>query len=304
MVLNPGCNYGTGRRRWEAVRSGLRDRIGAFEVRSTERPDEVEPIIREERARGTRFFIAAGGDGTVNLLADVLVRLGAKDAVLGGVGLGSSNDFHKPFRAEDYIAGMPVRVDRGRAVASDVIRVEYAGLDEVKHVRHCLLNASIGITAEANAFFNSRTRFIKLLQRVSVNLAITWTAVRGVLAFRDVPVALSVDAGPRQQLPITNLGVLKRHHFAGSLSYDTPVAPDSGTVAVNYCYDLNLFERLTTLAALGKGRFRGRNKTVSVEAREVRIRSEQEFALELDGETVRAKTADFTVVPRAIGVCL
>jgi diacylglycerol kinase (ATP) len=304
VILNPGCNYGTGRRRWEAVRHGLRDRIGAFEVRSTDRPDEVEPVVKEALAQGTRFFVAAGGDGTVNLLADALVRLGAADAVLGGVGLGSSNDFHKPFRPEDRIAGVPVRVDLTRSVASDVIRVEYTSPDGAAHTRRCLLNSSIGITAEANAYFNSRRKLIMAVQRVSVNLAVSMTAVRGVVVFRSIPVTLRLDDEPEQRLAITNLGVLKRRYFAGSLAYDTPVAPDSGLVAVNYCFGLNLFERLVTLAVLGAGRFKGRKKTVCREARRVGLRSEQPFALELDGETVQARSAYLAVVPKAIGVCV
>jgi len=32
VLLNPGCNYATGRSRWNKVETGLRARIGEFEV--------------------------------------------------------------------------------------------------------------------------------------------------------------------------------------------------------------------------------------------------------------------------------
>ena len=32
VLLNPGCNYGTGRKRWENVSPGLRERIGEFDL--------------------------------------------------------------------------------------------------------------------------------------------------------------------------------------------------------------------------------------------------------------------------------
>ncbi|UCG43107.1 MAG: hypothetical protein JSU73_00390, partial [candidate division WOR-3 bacterium] len=102
---------------------------------------------------------------------------------------------------------------------------------------------------------------------------------------------------------VSNLGILKRHHFAGSLCYDTPVAPDSGTLAVNLCHDLSLFERVRVLVSLSKGRFQGLPKTRCCLAGSLSVRSERSFALEVDGEVVRAREVRFSVVPKAVQVC-
>jgi diacylglycerol kinase family enzyme len=325
VLLNPGCNYATGRSRWARVEPGLRARLGEFDVEELQSESEVKAQVSSALSRGVVWLAAAGGDGTVNLVANAMLELGAKDAVLGGIGLGSSNDFHKPFRPEDFIARMPVRVDFAHARPVDVIRVEYAdgaggpptansesGLrrsdfvirtSATKSLRCCLLNASIGITAEGNAFFNRRTAFIRALQRISHDLAVTGAALRSLVAFKDIPARLAID-GAAAELAVTNLGILKRPNFAGSLRYDTEIAVDDGRLGVNASCGLNLFERMSTFAALSRGRFQGRPKTLCRYGTSVEVAAERRFAVELDGEIVYARTVRFLVMPKVLRVCL
>jgi diacylglycerol kinase family enzyme len=317
VLLNPACNYGTGLKRWQRVEPELRHRIGSFALEQTSSTDDLKTKVAAALGRGVTQFIAAGGDGTVNALANVLLagdirrghdpissaRMGHVP-MLGAVGLGSSNDFHKPFRPEDRIGRVPLRVDFDRARPVDVIQVDY-GLDEEAPVtRYCLLNASIGVTAEANAFFNSRSTFIRALQRVSVNLAIFVTALRGVLAYRNIPCRVRIDDQPDDELAVTNLSVLKRPNVAGSLCYDSPVAPDDGRLAANLCWGLSLPERVSMLAALTRGHFTGRPKTRTQYGTSVQVQSEQAFAVEMDGEVVTAKAVTFRLVPKALRVCM
>ena len=304
VLLNPGCNYQTGARRWAKVEPELRHRIGEFELEELRSESAVRAQVRAARGRGVVVFIAAGGDGTVNLIANALLDSGAATEIaLGAVGLGSSNDFHKPFRREDFIGRMPVRVDLGRARPVDVIRIEYED-GEPAAARCCLLNASIGITAEGNAFFNTRTTLIRLLQRVSHDLAVTATALRTLFVYKNIPCRLQVDDNPAADFAITNLGVIKRPNFAGSLRYDTSIAPDDGHVGVNLSYGLSLLERVTALVALSGGRFAGRPKTLCLSGARAVVTSPQRFAVELDGEIVYARTARFSVIPKAMKVCL
>jgi len=304
VLLNPGCNYRTGDRRWARVEPGLRSRIGEFATEELRSESAVRAQVQAALGRGVVVFIAAGGDGTVNLIVNALLDSdAAPEVTLGAVGLGSSNDFHKPFRREDFISGMPVRADLKRARPVDVIRVEWEDAGSVA-TRYCLLNASIGITAEGNAFFNTRTMLIRLLQRVSHDLAVTATALRTVLVYKNLPCRLQVDDNPAADFAITNLGVIKRPNFAGSLRYDTPIAPDDGHIGVNLSYGLSLPERVATLAALSGGRFACRPKTLCLSGTVAAVTSSQRFAVELDGEIVYARTVRFSVIPKALKVCL
>jgi diacylglycerol kinase family enzyme len=304
VFLNPRCNYGTGRVRWERVRDGVQERTGPFEFVETSSPEELAFRVGEAARSGERVLVAAGGDGSVNLLLNTVIAAGlGPDTTIGAVGLGSSNDFHKPFRPEALVRGTPVRVDAAGGKPCDVIRVEYTGRDGQRSTRFCMLNASVGVTAEANAYFNSRHRFIELLQQLSVNLVISATALRTVLAFRAIRCRVEVDRADEEQFDVTNLGVVKNPHFAGSFCYDSPVKPDDGRIGVNLCWGLSRVRMAAMLAALQRGEFSGRPKTRTWLAREAAVESDESFALEMDGEVVQARGARFSVVPQRVRCC-
>jgi diacylglycerol kinase (ATP) len=303
VFLNPGATYGTGVERWRLLEGELRGRVGELEVEELDVASLPERLS-EAVVRGERRFVAAGGDGSVGALANAMMTLPADaDVALGAVGLGSSNDFHKPFDAASFIAGMPVAVDFDRASARDVIRIDYRQRDGSSGKVYAVVNASAGVTAEANAAFNEPNALIRAARSLSVDAAISAAVLTTLATYRDLTCALSVDAGDAEMVSVTNLGVYKNPHFGGALRYDTEVGRDDGTLGVGLCEGLTKLRTVATLAALRKGRFRGRAGTRSWVARELTVDADREFALEADGETVRATGARFSVDQRRLRCC-
>jgi len=305
VLLNPRASYGRAADIWRRVAPALEERSPGFRVEEIGPGSDVAAAVGRGRENGERTFVAAGGDGTVNAVLNAIVGIdegGAAGVTLGAIGMGSSNDFHKPFRPEALLAGVPVRIDAGRARTTDVIRIDYEDPGGVPATRHALMNASLGVTAEANARFNDPTAFIRTARTVSVDGAIVAAVLTTVATFRDIVCRLSVDAGEAETIPVTNLGVIKSPHFGGSFCYDTPIEPDDGALGVNLCERLTRFQVLTTLAALRKRRFRGRPKTRSWICQSARVEADRVFALETDGEIVRARAAEFTVLPGKVRV--
>src|SRR5262249_27239042 len=111
VILNPSANGGRGRTRFAAAACDpqLARQLGGlpvFDGLDTAGGDERQAARGEwlmwQVRHGRRHFVAAGGDGTVNLALNGLLavrrRLGLpRDALrLGALGIGSSNDFLKP----------------------------------------------------------------------------------------------------------------------------------------------------------------------------------------------------------------
>ncbi len=305
VLVNPVCNYGLGRKAWPRVEPALRRRFGAFDVEEIESPRAVDGQVARALEEGERVFIAAGGDGTVNLLLNALLNAGlkAEDAVLGAVGLGSSNDFHKPFRSESFVEGIPTRMEWKKAGACDVIGVRYGSGGGEPATRYCLVNASIGVTAEANALYNSRAKSIALAKRLGHEAAVIVSALLTIGRYKNIPAGLGLEGRPLESFRITNLGVIKNPHFAGGLCYDTIIRPDDGTMAVNLCQGMGKGEAVRALLRLYQKKFSGYSKTRSWTAREFRVQSRKPFALEMDGEVVSAARADFSILPGRMRCC-
>ena len=304
VFVNPGATYGTGRERWSRVEDELRRRLGGFEVEEIGAPGELPDRLAELVRRNERRFVAAGGDGTVNLLLNAIMALPEGDRiVLGAVGLGSSNDFHKPIVESATIEGMPVKVDFDGARDRDVIRIEYETPDGSTATRYSLINASVGVTAEANARFNEPSWLVRAARAVSVDAAISAAVLTTLATWTDVTCGLAIDGGEPAMTSVTNLGVFKNPHFGGALCYDTPVAPDDGVLGVALCENMSAFETVTMLSALRKGRFSGRPKTRTWRARSLSVQGDRVFALETDGEVLRARSARFSVAPRSVRCC-
>lgn len=305
VFLNSHCRYNTGLNRWKKVREELRALIGDFEENEIRAGDQFGAQVSTVMEEGAETLIAAGGDGTVNLLLNEIMSspVDRGRITIGAVGLGSSNDFHKPLRSEACVKGIPVRIDAAKAIHCDVIRIDYQDPKGDWNVRFCLNNASIGITAEANAFYNSRPKFIKGLRKMSIETAIVASALKTILTYQCIPSLLKVGQRKPEHVTVTNLGIIKNPHFAGSFCYDSDIKPDDGRLGINLCEHFSFPETIKMLFALSRHHFQGLRKTRSWIDTQGAVRGDQIFALEMDGEVVRATNAIFRIIPKAVRCC-
>lgn len=299
VMLNPAAHRGRARER-------LADALSLITPPEVEIVETARDLITNARsigtaiAEGTRRIVAAGGDGTVHAVVNALWSSSGgqplPDVVLGAIGLGSSNDFHKP-----YTQQIPTRLDFEHPSPRDVVCVEFddgAGW----HERIFVASASIGVTAEANALFNREDRALRWLKRSMTDVAIPYAALKTMTTFRPHEAELHV-ADEELHVTVSNLSVLKTPYLSGDLHFDVRVATDDGQVAVTLCDGMSRLELVRTMVGLYRGRFQGRPKTRTWTARALSVQLTSPAALELDGELVRAHTARFQVHPRWLNVC-
>jgi len=302
VLLNPAAGGRRGLARWRRAEGAV---AAACEPRvvQTDLAGAWRCAVRDAIAHGTRFFIAAGGDGTVSALADELarargrVRLG--DLTLGAVGLGSSNDFHKPYGRT--VGGVPVRLDASDE-RRDVCVARYTAPDGTAHDRCFVISASVGVVAEANAFFNGGDGSERWLRGRWTGGAILYAALHTIGAWRNLALRLRCADGTRRT-EVTSLSVSKTPFVSGMFRYDRSVAPDDGLLAVHLCEGMSRDEALRALVDLARGRFAGRPKRRYWNSRRVAVAAPGPVALELDGEVVQARRVVFGVLREQVRVC-
>jgi len=304
IVVNPSAGGGRAGRRWRREERRLPRRFGPYDVLFAKGPEAATAGILRALARGETEFVAAGGDGTVNLVAATLLREAPEPARvrLGAIGLGSSNDFHKPVAGPARDGRAPRRIDFRRTAPVDVGVLEWTAPDGTPHRRPWLLNASLGTTAEANAFFNDGDAFLRALKHRATALAISWAALRTLLRCPRLTLGVTVDGEERREC-VWNLAVVKNPHFTGGLRYDSPLEPSSGRFHLHGIRAGGRLRLIRVLAGLARGRFVGRTGTFSAAARTVDVSADRPFRVECDGEVVEAVVARFRLLPLALRVC-
>jgi len=301
VLVNPGARGGQGRARLSRVWPEV---VARFEARAVDldRAGRWRGDLREALDRGVRHFVAAGGDGTVGALADALwqarARVPLPALTLGAVGLGSSNDFHKPFRTT--VSGIPLRL--AGSEWRDVGHLAYVDDAGRERERAFLVSCSLGVTAAANDFFNDGDALVRALRRRWTGGAIAYAALHEILRGGGVALDL-VRPGTRERVRAASLSILKTPHLAGSLVFDTPVRPDDGALAVNLIEDRGRVATLVVVLRLARGRFVGHRGARHWSLRELLVEAEAPVPLEIDGEVVRASRARFDVLPERIRAC-
>lgn len=301
VLVNPGAAGGRARER-------LRLAWPAVAARFDPRPFDFEPGGRWRAELGAalddgvRHFVAAGGDGTVGALADGLWRAAGRvplsAVAIGAVGLGSSNDFHKPVRAR--AGGLPVRLGAPRP--RDVGHVRYEDENGLERERVFLVSASLGITASANAFFNRGDAVARWLRRTWTDGAIAYAALREILRGKGAALDVALPGG-REAVRAASLSILKTPHLAGGLVFDTPVHPDDGVLAVNLVEDRGRLATIGSLVSLARGRFAGRPGHRHWCVPQLAVEAPAPVPLEIDGEVVLARSARFDVLAERIRAC-
>ncbi|MGV9610855.1 diacylglycerol/lipid kinase family protein [Nocardia xishanensis] len=313
VILNPQSNAGTALQRWQQVERALRERHPGMTVELPADADQAVKLVRAQLETPDDgvpdVIVAAGGDGMVNLVLNAIMdpktdrpRRGAERVALGAIGLGSSNDFHKPLRPASTIAGVAVRVDAADAETVDVGKATMLLPDGTRVVRYFLLNASMGLVAAGNDSFNHATGALAWLKSRNVEAAIVATALRNIATHR--PLRLEVrGTGWAHTAPITNIGVLKSVHFAGGMYYDTPVTRTDGRFDVNIWAASGRLRILGLIAGLYRGAFSGSPLAICHRDTTVELRPERPAPLELDGEITLVESARLEVLPRVLKVC-
>lgn len=314
IAVHPGAGGGLGARRWAASGPEILEATGSQALVAPSAEAMVAAWRRAAEA-GSPGLAAAGGDGSFHLLLN-LVMDPATDrprwpCALGAVGLGSSNDAHKPWprRGEPgWVGGRPVALNLAQAQPVDLLKASWLGEDGQQQVRYAWLNASVGVLAEGNAWYSAAwpqgglaqglCRWAKALHPELGMAAAGATA----LAFSqpiDLRILLEGEAGPWHGGALRHLNLLLSPHVSGSFRYDLPPrAPGQAWLAI--AQDGPRWALWRLALALARGRFHGQPGTRHTSCRALRLEGKGPFWLELDGELHRPQALRLEVVPQAV----
>ena len=305
VLVNPNACQGKAVKKWEGI-SKLVDKksVPSDYVRLNGR--KSAEIVAEYINKGETEFVAAGGDGTINSMLNDIVSTAnghLKDIKIGAIGLGSSNDFHKPFDESEKVNGIYCKMDFSKLRLQDVCKIIYED-ENGKSVSKCfLLNSGIGLTADANMLFNKPDKVLAFLKKKNTDIAIIYAALKTIFTYRNKKVRITTG-NVTKNVNLTNIGIVKNPNFSGNFCYDSEYKPDNGKYNVHYCENMALPRILLTLYRLSRKKFSGYKGTTSFETDSITIESDDKFAVEFDGEVIYTKKVTYSVLPVKIKICV
>lgn len=304
VIMNPAAGGGRGLKRWEAVKN-IVSRSFNTSVIEMNSSGSWKTEVGRAVSGGIRVFIACGGDGTVKAVIDQLVRttgdVPLESFTLGAVGTGSSNDYHKPVGRS--FREIPLRVGPDHKLR-DVCRARYFPSDgKNKRIETFFItSASMGLVAEANAFFSGDQKFQKWLRSKWTNGAIIYAALHTLYSWENSRGQISFDGRPDEDLSITNLSITKTQWLSGHLKYDTPVNQSDGLFTVNICEGMTRLTALRTMMDLSRGVFTGGEGRRHCRVKGLKADFPQALTFELDGETFKSAEISFDILNEQIVV--
>ncbi len=297
IVVNPTARRGNGARSIPAVHAALTCLGVAFELIQTERPGHAIAIAQQASADSYEAVVAVGGDGTVNEVANGLLRAagdGPTTVPMGVIPVGSGNDFaYMMLRGDLSIEQACQRLVAGQDRLVDVGTVAADGGD----LGYFANGLGIGFDGQVSI----ESRRIKILRGF---LMYFWAVLRTViLHYNPTPVTVTCDdQSYTQPLLMVTTAVGQRH---GGGFYVTPFAvADDGLLDVCIAGNVSRPAIFPLIPRFMNGSHVSHPKCTLLQARKVTVSSPVGLAAHMDGEiyATAAKHFEMESVPARLWV--
>jgi diacylglycerol kinase (ATP) len=248
-------------------------------------PETVREVLYE--GPGYRLLILGGGDGTVSSVVDFLAH---HHVILGLLPLGTANDFARTLEIPSDIEKACETIARGKIVDVDLGQ---AGDNYYVNV------ASVGLGVEATRALSP------WLKKGAGPLAYPVAAIRAFLSHEPFSARLTFPNGDHEPVEygrLLQVAVGNGRFYGGGMV----VAPESGIDDRRldiYAIELGRRRDLIGVARYLKSGDIIRSESVGhYQTERVRLETEPDLAVNIDGEVVTRTPQDFSVVRNALKV--
>jgi diacylglycerol kinase (ATP) len=250
-------------------------------------PARLSETVREVIDDGYRFLILGGGDGSVSSVVDFLA---GRDVVLGLLPLGTANDFARTLEIPEDIEGACRAIAEGKIVDVDL---GLAGDNFYVNV------ASVGLGVEATRALSP------WLKKSTGPLAYPVAAIRAFLRHRPFTARLAFPDGDHEPVAydrLLQIAVGNGRFYGGGMV----VAPESGID--DRTLDIYAIELGQRRDLIGVARYLKSGDFINVEGvhhfrtSRVRLETDPDLPINIDGEVVSRTPQDFSVARNALDV--
>lgn len=300
VIVNPEAGSRSVGREWPHINNQLHKAGLSFDYEFTKGAGHAVDIAKRAIDSGYHYLIAVGGDGTVNEVANGILRSSNPlSIILGVVSAGTAHAFSFSLgvtEEHNNINSYSFLTNQRRALI-DVGVVQCWNHGQSTE-RFFLNEASIGFSAEiVGAWKSLPNRFGK-----SVNLALrTAAGYKSLAIHRNKKVRLQVG-NEVESIFICTVVVSNGQYCADRMLIAPHASLDDGLLNAIVVSDVSKFELLRIRPTLYDGSHVKHPKIREIKTSIVKIESDEHLLVEADGDILGECPASFRVIPSALTV--
>jgi diacylglycerol kinase (ATP) len=288
-IVNPAAGHG----RCGRLATGALDRIRAsgipLDAEVTAHPRHATELARAAYGRGTRRFLAVGGDGTACEIVNGLVPNGG--AQLAFLPLGTGNSFLRDFTDRGGVDETIAAITRAAPRPCDVLR-----LAEADRVLYAINQIGIGFIADVAETANRSFKALGELGYVVAGLART-------IGLRQYSCPVRVDGeGTVDRRPALFWALGNSRYTGGRLLLAPRADTADGVVDLVRCDAIGRARILRSLPTLFDGSHLELPFVSSRQARRIDFEVDGPLQVSIDGDVVSMRPTYLDVLPGAIQV--
>ncbi len=280
IIFNPFSNRGDSKHAIDIVLQNLAQSDLDYEVKLTEERRHAIRLAREAAEAGVPLIVAAGGDGTVNEVANGILlaaegREGVAPSALGVLPMGSGNDFAWGMGIRDGVGEALDRLKRGHTRIIDVAWAEFDNAPDRYFVNMlgCGFDARVNIEAHK----------IKRLRGFAIYMAAVLKTLW--IYFEKPPVHLKLD-DRKLDTPAFITFIANGPRLGGGFLAAPQARYDDGAMDLCIARDITRREVGPLIPQLMKGKHTDHPKIIMDRAKSVTLESDFPLPCQADGETV------------------
>ncbi|MFM9903902.1 MAG: diacylglycerol/lipid kinase family protein [Pyrinomonadaceae bacterium] len=305
VIVNPKSASGSTREKWSQTASDLRAHFGAFSVAFTKSQGDGIDLAQRAAISGRKFIIACGGDGTINEIANGILRSG-EDVELGVLPSGTGGDFRRTLGLPSTNREAAATLREGQTKWIDAGKVTFDDHAGKKVSRYFLNVSSVGLAAEIVKRVKSAKVFDWLpveSLRGRANFAVS--TLQEVIDLTPAMVRVRFDDGDEHTLQTIAFCVANSRYFGGGMMIAPDAKINDGFLDVVNIGDIGTAKIILNAYTLYRGTHNSLTEVNSKLARKIEISAfdpSLEILLETDGELPGKLPATYEVVPKALRV--
>ena len=302
IVVNPNAGCRKIKHDWPEIENLLQLAGIEFSFEFTKGPLHAIELVTNAIRKGERNFIAVGGDGTFNEVANGIIsqnKVDQDEFILAAIPVGTGNDWGRMFGIPaEYKQAIDIII-KGNTFVQDVGKVLYHDNNTPK-TRYFVNVAGMGF----DALVASKTNKQKEAGKKASPLSYFVNLLTSLFEYKPKQIKLEVD-GESRDFNTFSLTVGICRYNGGGMMQSPNAIPDDGLLDVTVIKKIGIGTLAVQLKNLYNGTFVRHPKVFTKRGSRVKINTlKSNFSLEADGESLGHGPFEFSILPRALRVVI